>query len=382
MAGDWIKMRSDLHDDPAVVGISDALGLDEDTVVGKLHRLWCWADKHTSDGTAPAITHKWVDRYLGQPGFAQAMCEVFWLEFDDYGVIFPNFDRHNGQSAKARGGATLRQRRSRKSVTSVTDLSRDAVTDVTDVSRDVTRTPIPRPFVRYIMDRDGYRCVYCGYLSSPTHEGDKRLAVLSIDHILPQARGGASSVDNMCCCCRTCNQSKGDRTPEEAGIYPTFLPKGLAYDGVKLVTVLSQEKCDTSVTREEKRREEKSNRRNASHFYSSEFLKFWLRYPRKVEKAAASKAYLKAVATLTAQGRPPHETILSAATAYADHARTSGVDQQFLKYPASWLNAGCWDDDPSSWPTARTANGKPQAMTPEQIAAGIMAVVGTDDDPR
>lgn len=34
MAGDWIKMRVDLRDDPDVIGIAAATGLDEDTVVG------------------------------------------------------------------------------------------------------------------------------------------------------------------------------------------------------------------------------------------------------------------------------------------------------------------------------------------------------------
>ena len=36
MAGDWIKMRNDLGDDPAVVLIAAAIDSTEDAVVGKV----------------------------------------------------------------------------------------------------------------------------------------------------------------------------------------------------------------------------------------------------------------------------------------------------------------------------------------------------------
>lgn len=50
MAGDWIKMRSDLSDDPAVFKIAGALNLDRFSVIGRLHAFWAWADKHAVDG--------------------------------------------------------------------------------------------------------------------------------------------------------------------------------------------------------------------------------------------------------------------------------------------------------------------------------------------
>lgn len=128
MAGDWIKMRTDLHDDPAVVMISSALKINEDEVVGKLHRLWSWADRHTKDGTAPAITIAWIDRYVGRRGFADAMVLANWLEVTPTGIRIPHFDRHNGESAKSRADATDRKRKSRErheeSVTEVTERSR------------------------------------------------------------------------------------------------------------------------------------------------------------------------------------------------------------------------------------------------------------------
>lgn len=110
-------MRMDLADDPAVVGMSARLDVSEDEIVGKLHRLWCWADRHTTDGRAPSITAKWVDRHVGLQGFSAELVVVGWLVFDDAGVTLPNFDRHNGKSAKSRAEAAERQRRSRMNVT-------------------------------------------------------------------------------------------------------------------------------------------------------------------------------------------------------------------------------------------------------------------------
>lgn len=112
MAGDWIKMRVSLPDDPAVIRIVDVLGIDTDAVIGKLFRLWAWADTQTKDGAARVGT-AWVDRYTGTPGFADAMLDAGWLVVTPDGITFPKFDRHNGRSAKVRADNTQRQRVSR-----------------------------------------------------------------------------------------------------------------------------------------------------------------------------------------------------------------------------------------------------------------------------
>ena len=144
MAADWIKMRVDLSDDPAVFIIATAVGVTEDAVVGKLHRLWSWADKHTTAGFAPGITEKWADRFVGCKGFSAAMTKAGWLEFSDAGVQFPRFDRHNGHSAKVRAEAMDRQRLSRAErdgpakclPNPVTDPSQKTVTTVTNLSEE------------------------------------------------------------------------------------------------------------------------------------------------------------------------------------------------------------------------------------------------------
>ncbi len=58
--------------------------------------------------------------------------------------------------------------------------------------------------------RDGYTCQYCGR-TLPAKE-------LTLDHVIPRSRGGTTSWENLVTCCIECNNKKGNRTPEEAGM--------------------------------------------------------------------------------------------------------------------------------------------------------------------
>jgi len=61
-----------------------------------------------------------------------------------------------------------------------------------------------------IMDRDRHTCQYCGRPFPRTQ--------LTIDHVVPQSRGGGDSWENLVIACLACNVRKGNRTPEEAGM--------------------------------------------------------------------------------------------------------------------------------------------------------------------
>lgn len=102
MAGDWIKFEVATPDKPEVIGIARILGIDQDAVVGKLVRIWIWADQQLRDGNGARVTKSFVDRVTFCAGFAQAMVEVGWLRDIEDGIEFSNFDRHNGQTAKTR----------------------------------------------------------------------------------------------------------------------------------------------------------------------------------------------------------------------------------------------------------------------------------------
>lgn len=66
-------------------------------------------------------------------------------------------------------------------------------------------------FSRYnIYLRDDFSCQYCGKRF--------RSEELTFDHVVPVARGGGKSWENIVTCCVKCNHTKGGRTPEQANM--------------------------------------------------------------------------------------------------------------------------------------------------------------------
>ena len=55
-----------------------------------------------------------------------------------------------------------------------------------------------------IKARDGYRCTYCGSTED-----------LTIDHVVPQCKGGPTNSSNCVTACRSCNQAKGSMQVDE-----------------------------------------------------------------------------------------------------------------------------------------------------------------------
>lgn len=64
-----------------------------------------------------------------------------------------------------------------------------------------------------IFKRDGGCCQYCGSQRD-----------LTLDHVHPRSRGGATSWDNLITACKRCNSRKGDNTPEEANMPLKYKP--------------------------------------------------------------------------------------------------------------------------------------------------------------
>lgn len=68
-----------------------------------------------------------------------------------------------------------------------------------------------------ILLRDRFTCQYC-YKILPSGE-------LTLDHVLPRSRNGDSSWENLVACCVSCNNRKGNRTPDEAGMRLARTPR-------------------------------------------------------------------------------------------------------------------------------------------------------------
>lgn len=115
MAGDWIKVRTDLATSPKVVRISSALNADRFRTVGALHAVWCLFDAHSEDGILVGYSTATVDDLIGYPGFSAAMVAVGWLVETPEALELPRFDDHNGLSAKRRAMESDRKRSARAS---------------------------------------------------------------------------------------------------------------------------------------------------------------------------------------------------------------------------------------------------------------------------
>lgn len=113
----WIKIRTDLHEDTAVLEMSDILSDTCPTyaghapdmrrtqvaeVVGLVVRFWSWLDRNTATGEGIRASERHIDMLVGRTGFAAAMRQVGWLSGEDGALQVPHYDRHNGASAKAR----------------------------------------------------------------------------------------------------------------------------------------------------------------------------------------------------------------------------------------------------------------------------------------
>jgi len=65
-----------------------------------------------------------------------------------------------------------------------------------------------------IFARDRHTCQYCG----------AKRCELTLDHVVPRSKGGASSWENLVAACHKCNGRKGDRSLAESGMKLLSIP--------------------------------------------------------------------------------------------------------------------------------------------------------------
>ena len=68
-----------------------------------------------------------------------------------------------------------------------------------------------------ILIRDRFTCQYCQRTLASTE--------LTLDHVVPRSRAGETAWENLVACCHDCNNRKGSRTPEEAGMRLSRQPR-------------------------------------------------------------------------------------------------------------------------------------------------------------
>jgi 5-methylcytosine-specific restriction endonuclease McrA len=67
-----------------------------------------------------------------------------------------------------------------------------------------------------VYQRDGYRCQYCRHKFAARD--------LSYDHVVPRSAGGRTCWENIVSACKPCNTRKGNRTCDDAGMFPATRP--------------------------------------------------------------------------------------------------------------------------------------------------------------
>jgi len=78
-----------------------------------------------------------------------------------------------------------------------------------------SRTPA---FTRFnVFLRDTFSCQYC--------EARRVTQELTFDHVIPRARGGRTSWENVVTACGPCNLRKGSKMPKECGMIPRHEPR-------------------------------------------------------------------------------------------------------------------------------------------------------------
>lgn len=141
MAGDWIKMRTDLLTSPKVVRMASALNADRFRIVGGLLSVWSLFDAHSADGSLEGYSLGSLDDLATWPGFSAAMVSVGWLLDTGSSLDLPRFEAHNGASAKRRAQDADRKREVRNA--SAYDADRKRTREEKRREEDRSNTPLP-----------------------------------------------------------------------------------------------------------------------------------------------------------------------------------------------------------------------------------------------
>jgi len=83
---------------------------------------------------------------------------------------------------------------------------------------------------------------------------------------------------------------------------------------------------------------------------NTRFEEFWNHYPKKLNKTEAKQAFLKAIK------KTKPETIIEGVIAYSK--KRDLPEQQFIPYPATWLNKARWENETDTQPKTSWKLGK------------------------
>lgn len=160
MAGDWFKIKSDLHKRIEFLRIMSDCNLSKEKLLFALYEIARYFQVYGDHGILKSDP-RLIDQVVDIDGISSALIRENWMRFEN-GVTFLRVFVDVSTIRKSIGDNT------RKDVLS------------------------------------GGVCAACG-----TDQ------FLTVDHIVPVSRGGSSERHNLQALCETCNRKKGKRTMEE-----------------------------------------------------------------------------------------------------------------------------------------------------------------------
>ena len=184
---------------------------------------------------------------------------------------------------------------------------------------------IPEDVRKAVYERDEFTCCACGKKSD-----------LEVDHIVPIRMGGTGEIDNLQILCRRCNRKKrGELQTAEQDA------RQMLHKQWDLRSVEGEGEGETEESRVEK---DPTPHTPPAEVFLCDFELFWNRYPLKVGRKAALKAYQ---ARRRAGAKP--EDILEGLTRYLAF---KAATQERHHNPATFLGPNEWWTEPWTIPEA------------------------------
>lgn len=172
---------------------------------------------------------------------------------------------------------------------------------------------------------------------------------------------------------------------DSEGIYVTNFPKHQSIEGMEKVreqnrlrqVTYRKRKKEPKKEIEDKKEEyidiDKCVTHNVMVTLHDKVESIYKEYPRKIAKQDALKAINKALKERT------FEFLLEKTKLY--YKAREGQDSQFTPYPASWFNAGHYDDDPKEWVcNARNVTLVKLDRTDRDMISRLRSGIGSDGD--
>lgn len=256
-------------------------------------------------------------------GIKQRECEKYLEELENSGVFSRENDGEIFSRRMKRETAKDERARNNGLAGGNPDIRRGTVPKDQRV-RPYKRTDAPEKTKRIFNKTNGL-CNWCGVglIFEPTGDDPRNFHV---DHVVAICDGGTNDEANLVPSCAACNHKRA-RDPN-----PTLTLEFSDSNPQKLEARVHKQKGDRSL-------------RSLDDWPKDAFDQFWRRYPHKVGKAAALKAFAAAKRTAT-----PWARVLFALDRYIAE---KPPDRPWCN-PSTWLNQGRWDDEP-----ARASTGPP-----------------------